>query len=70
MEVVETAEVVEGVVDNTWVEEPNAKAEAELAQVVDMDTDAEPDADMDLEARLANFEGLNRWKGLIWMQNP
>ncbi len=40
VEAVDAAEVMEGVVDDAWVEEPDAEAEADL--------------DADLEARLAN----------------
>ena len=50
---VHAAEVMEGVVDDARVEEPDAEAEAELARVVDPVTEAEPDPDADLEARLA-----------------
>ncbi|PBK92356.1 hypothetical protein ARMGADRAFT_1031222 [Armillaria gallica] len=53
MEAEDVAEKVEGVVDDAWVEEPNAMAEAELAQALDPDTEPEPDLDADLEAHLA-----------------
>ncbi|PBK92274.1 hypothetical protein ARMGADRAFT_1105081 [Armillaria gallica] len=54
VEAVDAAEEVEGVVDDTWVEDPDAEAEAELAQVLDPYTEAEPDPDVDLETRLTN----------------
>ncbi len=48
----DAAEVVEGVVDDARVEEPDA--EAELIRVADPDTEAEADPDTDLEARLGS----------------
>ncbi len=55
VEAVDAAEVVEGVVDD--------------GRVVDPDTEAEADPDADLEARLANFEGLTEGRRLTRMLN-